>query len=400
MDFPSTVLALAFILVVATVGAEVAVRLGQPAVVGQLLMGIAVGNVHLFDIHFFAPIAHDPTIGLLADLGVVLLMFSVGLQSTVREMLAVGVSAVLVAITGIVASFALGWLASALILPSASGRVHAMIGALLSSTSVGVTTGVMQELGRSATAEARIILGAAVIDDVVGLAVISAVSEIAQSAGLFSLGGVVWHLGKAWALLLGALALGVLLAGPLFRLAARLHTQGVLLALGLAFCFLSAWFSSAIGLAPVVGAFAAGLILEPTHSRKFVERGEFSLDVLLKPLAGFMVPIFFVVTGMRTDLRSLAAPGALGLTAALIAAAILGKLICALAVRGPIDRIAVGIGMIPRGEIQLLFASALANPAIFSAIVAVVMVTALVAPAALKWRLGPRLDSRAPAGAG
>jgi len=395
MDFPTTFLALALILVLATAGGEAAVRLGQPAVLGELLVGIALGNAHLFGIHALEGIAQDESIGLLAQMGVVLLMFSVGLDATVGQMLRIGPSAALVAITGIAASFALGWLVAALILPAAGRPVHAMLGALLCSTSVGVTTRVMQELGRSATPEARIILAAAVLDDVVGLAIISVVSKIAQAAGLSSFGTLIGHFGKAAALLVGALILGGVLAGPVFRLAARLQTQGVLLAAGLALCFVSAWFSSVIGLASIVGAFAAGLILEPAHSRKFVERGEPSLNVLLKPIAGFLVPIFFVVTGMRTDLRSLLAPGALGLTAALIAAAILGKLACAIAVRGRVDRVAVGIGMIPRGEIQLLFAGALADRRIFSAVVAMVLVTAVVAPAALKARLRPRLAAPA-----
>jgi len=395
MDFSSTFLGLALILLIAKVGGEAAVRLGQPAVLGELLVGIAFGNAHLLGIHAFERIAEDDAIGMLAQMGIVLLMFSVGLDATIRQLLRVGLSAALVAITGIAASFALGWLVAALILPTAGLPVHAMIGALLCSTSVGVTTRVMQELGRSATAEAQIILAAAVFDDVLGLAIISVVSKIAQTAGLSSFETVMWHLAKASSLLVGALVLGGVLAGPVFRLAARLHTQGVLLAVGLALCFASAWFSSVIGLASVVGAFAAGLILEPAHSRKFVERGEPSLDVLLKPLASFLVPIFFVVTGMRTDLRSFAAPGALGLTAALIAAAILGKLACAIPVRGQVDRVAVGIGMIPRGEIQLLFASTLLDRRIFSAVVTMVMVTAVVAPAALKARLRPRVAAPA-----
>src|SRR5215468_3347188 len=212
MDFASTFLALAFILVLATVGGEAAVRLKQPAVVGELLVGIAVGNARLLGIDAFEGIAQDASIGWLAQMGVVLLMFSVGLDATVRQMLRVGPAAALVALTGIVASFALGWLAAALILPTAGLPVHAMVGALLCSTSVGVTTRVLQELGRSATEEARIILAAAVLDDVIGLAIISVVSKIAQSAGLSSLETLVWHLGKASALLVGALVLGGALA--------------------------------------------------------------------------------------------------------------------------------------------------------------------------------------------
>jgi Kef-type K+ transport system membrane component KefB len=183
-----------------------------------------------------------------------------------------------------------------------------------------------------------------------------------------------------------------------FRWAARLRTKGVLLALGLAFCFALAWLASAIGLAPIVGAFAAGLILEAAHYRDFTAKGEPALDELVHPIAAFLVPVFFVLMGMRTNLASFAVPGVPLLAAALIVAAIVGKQVCSLGVFGKgIDRLTVGIGMIPRGEVGLIFANIgvgltvagapVIAPSTYSAIVAMVIVTTVVTPPALKWGL-------------
>jgi Kef-type K+ transport system membrane component KefB len=173
----------------------------------------------------------------------------------------------------------------------------------------------------------------------------------------------------------------------------------VLLAIGLAFCFLLSWLANLIGLAPIVGAFAAGLVLEQTHYRDFVERGEHELEELIHPISSFLVPVFFILMGMRTDLRTFAQPGVLGLAAALTVAAIIGKQACSLGVIGPgIDRLSVGLGMIPRGEVGLIFANIglalsigeepVIDQATYSAVVVMVIVTTMVTPPALKWSLG------------
>jgi Kef-type K+ transport system membrane component KefB len=202
---------------------------------------------------------------------------------------------------------------------------------------------------------------------------------------------------KALGFLVGALVLGVKLSPALFSFAARLRAGEVLLAIGLAFCFVLSWLSSVIGLAPIVGAFAAGLVLENAHSERFVKRGEPALDKLVAPIAGFLVPVFFVLMGMRTDLKSFAQPGVLGLAGLLIAAAVVGKQACSLVAGPGVDRLSVGIGMIPRGEVGLIFANAglglkiggvpVISQAVFSALVVMVIVTTLLTPPVLKWSL-------------
>jgi Kef-type K+ transport system membrane component KefB len=395
------VLGLAALLLAAKVGGEIATRLGQPAVLGELAAGIVLGNAGLIGFDAFGPLKHDPTIAVFAALGVLLLLFAVGLESTVPQMLKVGPSASLVAVLGVAFPFALGWLVGAWLLPSAGPYVHAFIGATLCATSVGITARVFSDLGRSNTTEARIILGAAVIDDVLGLIVLAVVSGaiVAASQGAtLSITAVAWTAAKATVFLVGSLWLGVTFAPRAFALAATLRTRGVLLSISLSFCFLLAWVANRIELAPIVGAFAAGLILEDVHYRDFVARGERPLEDLIHPLTEFLAPIFFVLMGLRTDLRALAEPGALGIGLALIVAAIIGKQVCSLGVLTPgVNRLAVGIGMIPRGEVGLIFANVGAglmmngapviDARLFSALVLMVIVTTLITPPAFKWSL-------------
>ena len=184
-------------------------------------------------------------------------------------------------------------------------------------------------------------------------------------------------------------------------MASLLQVRGVLVTVSLSLCFLLAWASSLIGLAPIIGAFAAGLVLEDVHFKDFVDRGERPLEELLRPISDVLVPVFFVLMGLRTNVSVFATPGVLGLAAALIVVAIIGKQACALGVTRPgINRMAIGIGMIPRGEVGLIFANVGAGltlngapvigPSTFSAVVAMVVVTTMVTPPALKWSLARR----------
>ncbi len=392
---------MAVVLVVAKLGGDVAMRLGQPPVLGELVGGVVLGNMTLVGLDWFEPIESNRSIEFLARLGVLILLFEVGLESTVRQMLRVGLTSLLVAVVGVLLPFGLGWLVGAWLLPDASGYVHAFIGATLSATSVGITARVLQDLGWSQSEEARIILGAAVIDDVLGLVVLAVVSGAIVAADhgtALSYGSIAGILLKAGAFLVVALVLGVALAPRLLHLASFLRARGVLLAVGLAFCFSMAWLASAIGLAAIVGAFAAGLVLEDVHYREYVDRGEHGLEELIAPLSSFFVPFFFVLMGMKTDLAAFADPHVLGLAAALTVAAIVGKQACSLAVgRRGRDRLSIGIGMVPRGEVGLIFADIglaltlggqpVISPSIYSAVVAMVVLTTMVTPPALAWSL-------------
>lgn len=398
----AVVLFLAVILVAAKLGGDLAIRLGQPAVLGELTVGILIGNLPLLGIHLFEPIRHDASIDMLSRLGVILLLFEVGLESTVAQMLRVGWSSLLVACIGVIFPFVLGWGISAWLLPAESEYVHAFIGATLTATSVGITARVLQDLGKSQTGESRIILGAAVIDDVLGLLILAIVAGVISAADRGvepSYGALGLILLKAILFLVGALFLGRIISPRLFNLACRLRARGVLLATGLAFCFLLAYLAAAVGLAPIVGAFSAGLILEDVHYKELQDQEQHSLEELVHPITSFLVPVFFVLMGMRTDLASFLQPGVLGLAAAITVVAVLGKQFAGLGVvtRG-VDRITVGIGMIPRGEVGLIFANIgltltvagekIVTNSTFSAVVVMVVLTTLVTPPALRWRFG------------
>jgi Kef-type K+ transport system membrane component KefB len=398
----SVVLGLALILFSAKVGGDLATRIGQPSVLGELLVGVVLGNLGLFGFHAFEPLKTDAMIDLLARLGVIVLLFEVGLESTVSQMLKVGASSFLVASLGVAAPFALGWGVGAWLLPTHSVYVHAFLGAALSATSVGITARVLKDLGKSQTTEARIILGAAVIDDVMGLVILAVVAGViaaADAGEAVSYAQFGFTLFKATAFLVGSLVLGLWVSPRLFKFASRLRASGVLLAIALSFCFFLAWLASAIGLAPIVGAFAAGLILEDTHYEELRHKEKLTLEELTKPIGQFLIPIFFVLMGARVELASFAQPGVPALAAGLIAAAIIGKQLCAFGVIGKgIDRLSIGIGMIPRGEVGLIFANLgltlqvkgehIIDASTYAAVVLMVVVTTMVTPPALKWSLG------------
>jgi Kef-type K+ transport system membrane component KefB len=405
----AVVLLLAVILVAAKLGGDVAVRLGQPSVLGELLAGVVLGNLGLLGFHGFDAVAGNGDVDLLSRLGVLILLFDVGLESTVGQMMGVGLSALLVAMLGVAAPLLLGWLVGAWLLPDAGPYLHAFLGATLCATSIGITARVLQDLGRSQSREARIILGAAVVDDVLGLVVLSVVAGVigaAAGGASLSYGSIAWIIAKAALFLAGAVVIGLRLSPRLFRFGARLRSRDVLLTFGLAFCFALAWLSDLVGLAPIVGAFAAGLILEDVHFRGLVDRGERPLREAIHPITAFLAPLFFVVMGMRTQLASFFDARVVLLTLALTIAAIAGKQVCGLGVLGGgVDRLSVGLGMVPRGEVGLIFANIglmlsvgehpLLDATTYSAIVAMVILTTLVTPPALKWSFGRGRAARA-----
>ncbi len=399
---PLVLISLVVILISAKVGGGLMERMNQPAVLGELIVGVLLGNLVLIGFHGLDYLRTDEVISVLAEIGVIFLLFEVGLESNIKEMMEVGFSSFLVALFGVIAPMILGWAVGAVFLPQANALVHLFIGATLSATSVGITARVLKDLGKINEKEGRIILGAAVIDDVMGLVVLAIVSGIIKAADRgganVSLLTIATIILKCVAFLVVALWIGHNLSGKLFGLASRLRVRGMLLATSLSFCFLLAYLASRIELAPIVGAFAAGLILDPVHYIDFRDRGEHTLEELIQPISAFLVPVFFVLMGVRVDLRTFADIEILGFAAVLTLAAILGKQVCSLGVlEKGLDRLSVGIGMIPRGEVGLIFASIGASltlkgiPVIssstYSGIVIMVIVTTVVTPPVLKMTL-------------
>lgn len=391
--------ALVVILIAAKVGGDLSARINQPAVLGELVIGVVLGSLALIGLDWFEPIKGYHTIEILAEVGVIILLFEVGLESNIGEMMKVGMSSLMVALLGVIAPFFLGWGVGAWFYPESSAYVHVFLGATLTATSVGITARVLKDINRMRTSEAKIILGAAVIDDVMGLIILAVVAGVISAAGggegLSSL-GILWIIAKAVLFLGGAIVLSRLVYRPLFRVADYLRVQGMLLIMGLITCFALSVLAALAGLAPIVGAFAAGLVLDEVYYRDLPNLARHHLEEVLQPIAMFLVPVFFVHMGMRVDLGTFGNFAVLGFAATLTIAAILGKQLSSLGVLAKdANRWIVGLGMIPRGEVGLIFASIglslyigseeIVTPGIYSAVVIMVIITTMMTPPILTW---------------
>lgn len=399
---------LSLVLTAAKLGGLCARTIRLPVVLGELFAGIVLGNLGLLGGEFFETLKHDQSLATLAELGVILLMFEVGVESSVLELLSVGKSALVVAIIGVVAPFLLGFWTMQSLFPNFSFWLDIFIGATLCATSVGISARVLKDIGKVKSPEGRTILGAAVVDDVLGLIILAVVVALigtggssGTEAGATSLGGrVVVIVLKAFGFLVIGTVLGMFLSKPLYRLAARLEMSGMLLTLSLALCFASAFLASEFGLAPIVGAFAAGLILEHEHSHLFMEQEDQSLERLLMPLSTLFVPIFFIHMGMQVDLKALFSAEAIMVGLILSVVAVAGKLVSGLGIipgKEAPDRWAVAFGMVPRGEVGLIFAGLgtklmvdgkpLLDAGLYAAVILMVFITTALTPPLLLKRL-------------
>lgn len=406
-------LQLAGLLVVARLGGHFAERLEQPAVLGELLTGVLLSAAlgqwlsHSEMADLMRSVNNpDAPLSALASMGAVLLLFGVGLESRLNELLAVGRSSIVVALVGIVVPMGLGYGVCRLFgFPAPPGidpnALYLFIGAALAPTSVGITARVLEDLHKLRSKESRVILGAALIDDVLSLVLLGMITGLVyqgvEGGGALEAGGEA--LGQAFVFMIVVLAVGLWIMPIFFRTIASLQGQGSMLTAALAHCFLFAFLADWFGLAAIVGAFMAGMLLEEAHRRAHrlsasTADAAFSrIQLALAPLSRMLVPIFFVVMGLQVQLDALFDPQSLVYAVALTLVAIVGKQACALVVPGPIaSRIAIGIGMVPRGEVGLVFGAIGLNAGIidartFSAIVFMVLATTVVTPPLLKWAM-------------
>ncbi len=386
-------------------------RYGQPPVLGELISGVLLGSLVLIGIDWFEPIKTDPRISFLAQLGVVILLFQVGLETNIQEMRKVGIRAFLVACVGVVVTFALGtFIVGPMVLPGLPAIAYIFLGATLTPTSVGITARVFQDLGVLKTREAQIVLGGAVIDDVLGLIILAIVSALATQ-GEIDLASVAFITLKAVVFLAAAIIMGALFAPRLGRIFSRIHTGlGMKFTIAISFGLVIAFVADRVGLAPVVGAFAAGLVLDPVHFRYFEEpkmivdirkilkdaspeiksrlmpvvehHATRHVDDLLDSLGHFLVPIFFVTTGMGVKLESFMNGSILTIGLGIALVAFVGKLASGL-VAGKVNKLVVGWGMVPRGEVDLIFAATgrslgVISDEVFSMIVIVIILSTFV----------------------
>jgi Kef-type K+ transport system membrane component KefB len=366
---------LAILLTAAKLLGEVAERLGQPAVLGELLGGVLLGGSLLGIID-----PADEIIHLLAELGVLILLFEIGLETNIRKLLAVGPAAIAVAVVGVVLPFALG---TGLAIAFGLDTLPAVVaGAALTATSVGITARVLGDLGRLNDPEGQIVLGAAVIDDVLGLIILTIVSGIA-AGGSVTLGLITKTTVVAFGFLAVSILLGSLLVPRLFKLLARVTRDQTIAIMALVLAFILALLAERAGSALIIGAFAAGLVLAPTPQAHAIQDG-------VVRLGHFFVPIFFVSVGAAVDVRAFADTGVALFGVALTLVAVAGKVAAGYApwwFKG--RKLVIGAAMVPRGEVGLIFAQTGLTAGVltagnFSAVMLMVMATTFVAPIALK----------------
>ncbi len=440
------------ILFFAVLGRFAARRLGQPSVLGELLMGVLLGNVaYFFGVDLITvlregkavfdmveqvlagtsleaaaldtlgmdeaatvlEIFHGPygpqmvqvahTVDIFSRYGVIFLLFLVGLDTSIDELREVGGDSIRVALVGVLLPFALGFGAARVLMPELSLNTDLFIAATLGATSVGITARVLQDLGRGRSREAHVILGAAVMDDILGLVMLAVVSGIIVSGGV-AFGNVAKTIVLASLFLVGAVVLSPYFLRYTIRLVGRLDLIEAKMFISFLFVMALAWFANLVGLATIVGAFTAGIILHDAYFTHWGDHEQHSYTIkdLIMPLEVILVPIFFVLMGVQVKLETFLDWNVVVVAAGLLVAAIVGKLACGLVVSRGTNRSAVGIGMMPRGEVGLVFAAIgkgldVISEALFSAIVLMVIVTTLITPPLLKFVL--RTQDRTPGAA-
>ena len=382
---------------------------------GELLLGVVLGNLGLLGFHYFDTVARDPIIMFMAELGVIILLLQIGLETRLGDLVSVGARASAVGTVGIVIPFVLGaFVAGPLVLPGMEFNAYLFLGATLAATSVGITGRVFRDLGKLKMPEAQVVLGAAVIDDVLGLVILAVVSSLVE-AGTVSVVDVLLIIAKAVAFLGGSIAIGRAIAPRLLHWVSRLdNSHSMLFSLVLVVGLFMAWLAHAVGLAPIIGAFAAGLLFEPVFLKEFetpklVQDIEALLPVavdaekqqkirtvltrhtshqhehMIEPIGYFFVPVFFVMTGMQVDLTALADPKVVAVALGITVAAVVGKLVAGFAAGKGMNPWLIGWGMVPRGEVGLIFAMVgkklgVMSEAMFSVIVIMVILTTLLTP--------------------
>lgn len=391
--FSRTSLALILMITLADACGFLFERLGLPELVGEICAGILLGNLALLgiDFNFSALLRDSEFMTYAAELALVLLLFLVGLESDMKDLLKVGRNATAVATAGVLLPVLLG-LGTATALGINGGLQGWFVGAMLAATSVGITAKLLDAQGKLKSPSGEVILGAAVIDDVLGILLLAVLASIAAS-GEFAWSSMLLIVAEALLFFALAIVIGQRLMPEMIHMVAI--TKHASVWTGFAFCLALgfAQLASLAGLAPLIGAFVAGLILDDVYFRVGASLQKHTLEELIRPISDIFISIFFVYIGAQVQLEVLADPRILLIILALTAVAVLSKSLAGFLVKGPgFDRIGIGLGMVPRGEVGLVFASfafaqGIFQPSVYSALVMVVLLTTVIGPALLKARL-------------
>lgn len=378
LDWGSIFLDLTLILIIAKAAAEVSERIGIPAVIGEIVAGIMIGPSLL------GLVEPSDAIRVLAEVGVIILLAEVGLEMDLDELRKVGRVSMFVAVIGVAVPMSSGFFAGTVMGESVNASLF--LGAALAATSVGITARVFGDLKALSSKEARIVLGAAVADDVIGLVILTIVTRIVEQ-GSVDAGGLISTIGLAVGFLLVSGAIGILLVPRLLAaIGARAMsplTVGVVAA-GITFGFSAA--ASGAKLAPIIGAFVAGAALGRSQYHERIAQD-------FKAIGAIFIPVFFMLIGMDTDVTKFFDGRVLGIAAVLAVIAIGGKMLASLGALGTTaDKLVIGMGMVPRGEVGLIFASigvsvGVFNDELYAVVLLVVLVTTVVAPPMLRLRI-------------
>ncbi len=391
--FSRTSLALILMITLADACGFLFERLGLPELVGEICAGILLGNLALLgiDFNFSALLRDSEFMTYAAELALVLLLFLVGLESDMKDLLKVGRNATAVATAGVLLPVLLG-LGTATALGINGGLQGWFVGAMLAATSVGITAKLLDAQGKLKSPSGEVILGAAVIDDVLGILLLAVLASIAAS-GEFAWSSMLLIVAEALLFFALAIVIGQRLMPEMIHMVAI--TKHASVWTGFAFCLALgfAQLASLAGLAPLIGAFVAGLILDDVYFRVGASLQKHTLEELIRPISDIFISIFFVYIGAQVQLEVLADPKIVLIILALTAVAVLSKSLAGFLVKGPgFDRLGIGLGMVPRGEVGLVFASfafaqGIFQPSVYSALVMVVLLTTVIGPALLKARL-------------
>lgn len=406
-SIPVLLIELALILASAKLAGHVASRLGQPGVLGELIVGVLLGAAsaavlpgEVFDI-LAASTGSGSHLFIIGELGILLLLFRVGLECRPQDLLSVGYPSLAVAVGGVLLPLTLGFVVCSAFAGiigenTTPWQMHLFVGATMAATSVGVTARVLSDMNRIHDREARIILGAAVIDDILGLLLLAVVAGViasgsAENQQSLLMGIATVGLGATAFVVIGTIA-GVWIARYYVRFLESLEGAGAHAAGLLAFCFVFSALAELAGLAALVGAFMAGLVVNDTPRTNIVSgedtgRGEQELA----PITTILAPVFFVLMGMQVKFDVLLSPSGMIYVVTTTVVALLGKFVVGFLVPGPLpSKIFVGAGMIPRGEVGLIFAAVgrgtgAIGDQTFSALVLMVILTTAAGPLLLKW---------------
>ena len=382
---------LLIIIIVARLAAELAELIKIPAVLGEIIAGIIIGPSAL---GLIDPIKHLDVANmvlLLGEIGVILLLFQVGLEMDLGEMAKVGKPALLVALIGVLVPFAAGFGVACAF--GESGKISLFIGAALTATSVGITARVLGDLRALALRESRIVLGAAVADDVLGLIILTVVVKVVTE-GSISASVVFETIGLALGFLVitGLLAIYVI-PKAFTRIDRVAKSSTTIVAVSFALMLAFSLLANQAKLAFIIGAFMAGLAVGRSQQHERIAEG-------LNPLGHIFIPVFFASIGINADLDAMFQPSVLALATVLTVVAIIGKLIAGFGIgRSPGDKLLIGIGMIPRGEVGLIFASiglskGILDDELYGALLLMVLVTTLITPPLLRLKLAKRQESK------